>query len=344
LPPAAGIARAILRTGAAQLLVLGAPAHAVVSETVGLARNARSAAPFASLMNAVLRKVSTDGPEAFRRLPPGSDLPDWLYARWSVAYGRETAATIATVLRQEPPLDLTVKEDTEYWSARLGASIIDGTTLRLQAAGDIAALPGFAEGAWWVQDAAAARPVRLLGDIARARVLDLCAAPGGKTMQLAAAGAHVTALDIADDRLTRLRENLERTRLQANLVCADARSFEPGDAFDIVVLDAPCTATGTLRRHPDAAWLRRPSDIPDRAALQRALLDRARTFVKPGGRLLYAVCSLEPEEGPDLVAGFLADRADMREEGPSLRTTPADLASDGGVDGFYATLLRRASS
>jgi len=342
LPSGAGLARAMLRTGAAQLLVLGLPAHAVVSETVGLAQSARSAAPFARLMNAVLRKVATDGVTHFANLPPGSDLPDWLFTRWRAHYGGDSARAIAASLRNEAPLDITVKKDAAVWADKLGGSVFEGDTVRLNEAVDVTQAPGFSEGAWWVQDAAAAAPVRLLGDVRGLSVLDLCAAPGGKTMQLAAAGAEVTAVDISQERLERVRENLARTGLTAEIICADARTYAPGRTYDVVVLDAPCSATGTLRRHPDVAWLRRPADIASLAALQATLLDRAIDLTTPGGKLLYVVCSLEAEEGAAIVDAALATRP-YEVEGTEfvLRTTPADRAEEGGMDGFYARVIRR---
>lgn len=342
LPKGAGLARAILRTGAAQLLVLGLPPHAVVSETVGLAQSANSSAPFAKLMNAVLRKVSTDGVTAFNALPPGADLPDWLFTRWRASLGGETARAIAAALRAEAPLDITVKSDPSEWAQKLGGGVFDGDTVRIAEHLDVTQAPGFDDGAWWVQDAAAAAPVRLLGDVNGLNVLDLCAAPGGKTMQLAAAGARVTALDISEERLARVRENLARTKLEADIVCADARAFKTKKTFDVVVLDAPCSATGTLRRHPDVAWLRRPTDIAALAALQAELLERAIDLTKPGGKTLYIVCSLEGEEGPAVVDAALAGRPyEVEGTDKILRTTPADRAAEGGMDGFYARVLHR---
>lgn len=342
LPEAAALARAILRTGAAQLLAMGSPAHAVVSEAVAVARAAQGAAPFAGLINAVLRRVDREGREVLAQLPAGVDLPDWLYARWRAARGDDEAAAIALALRTEPPLDITPKTDPHAWAARLGGRVIDNRTVRLDGGGDVSALPGFSDGAWWVQDAAAAAAVGLLGDIAGLDAVDLCAAPGGKTLQLAAAGARVTAVDVSAARLARLRENLARTWLDAEVMEADALNWSPERAYDVVLLDAPCTATGTLRRHPDAAWLRRPTDIPQLAALQAALLDRAVSLTRSGGRILYAVCSLEPEEGPEAVAAAVRRHAGaIALTDAVMHTTPATYADEGGMDGFYARVLAR---
>jgi len=356
LPETATLGRALLRTGAAQALVMGTPAHAVVSETVSLARADKKAAGFAGLINAVLRKTSGEGRAIFEALAPGSDLPGWLFGRWRAVYGADAEA-IATALQGEPPLDLTAKTDAEAIAAALGGTAMLARSVRLPAgAHAVESLAGFNEGGWWVQDAAAALPARLLGDVRGMRVLDLCAAPGGKTMQLAAAGADVTALDIAAPRLGRLEENLKRTGLEAKLVCADALAWTAPAPFDAVLLDAPCTATGTLRRHPDVAWLRRPGDVRTLAALQEMLIAKAATFVRPGGRLVYAVCSLEPEEGPEIVAAAMRrggwERApiDAAELGGhtefvtaegDLRTLPSHLAECGGLDGFYAARLTR---
>lgn len=343
LEQAAPLARAILRTGAAQLLAMGTPPHAVVSESVELARSARSTAALAGLMNAVLRRVAAEGSPVFAAHPPGRDLPDWIFARWRAAFGDAIATDIAAALRSEPPLDLTVKGDADGWAARLGGVAINARTVRLHDSGDVATLQGFEDGAWWVQDAAAASPVPMLGDMGGLSALDMCAAPGGKTLQLAAAGARVTAVDLSADRLSRVLQNLQRTRLDAEIAAADVRTWDAGErVFDVVLLDAPCSATGTFRRHPDAAWLRRPTDIPHLAELQLSLLERAIALTAPGGRILYVVCSLEPEEGEGLVARALKAWGDAIDaEGAPLRTTPADLPGQGGMDGFFAQVLRR---
>ncbi|MBU6371142.1 MAG: methyltransferase domain-containing protein [Alphaproteobacteria bacterium] len=347
LGDAASVPRAILRTGAAQLLALDAAPHAVVSEAVALAQSSRSARPFAGLINAVLRKVATQGRAVVDAAPPGADLPDWLFARWRAAYGAKAAA-IALALRDEPPMDLTVKTDAAGWAARLGGAVGPTGGVRLPPGARVTELDGFAEGAWWVQDAAAMLPALMLGDVSGQRVADLCAAPGGKTLQLAAAGARVTALDIAESRLARLRDNLARTQLSAEVVCADACVWRPTEPFDAVLLDAPCTATGTLRRHPDAAWLRRPTDIATLTTIQSELLVAARDMTRPGGVIVYAVCSLELEEGEAMIEvarglGLTVEPAP--EDSPArafasadgaVRTTPAD-----DMDGFFAVRLRR---
>lgn len=353
LPETAALGRALLHIGAAQLLVLGTPAHAAVGETVEAAKQWRETRGFANLMNAVLRRVAREGADILATLPPGADLPAWLYTRWRAAYGVD-AEHIAAALLHEPPLDLSVKSNAEDWAAKLLGVLTPTGSVRLTQAAPVDELPGFADGAWWVQDAAAALPARLLGDVRGKRVLDLCAAPGGKTLQLAAAGAEVTAVDKSQARLKRLRENLERTQLGAEVICADALEFRAAP-FDAVLLDAPCTSTGTLRRHPDVAWLRRPTDIRALSELQQRLVAAAADLLKPGGTLVYAVCSLEPEEGPAIVSEALRQgwrRAPLRAgdipgaehfitADGDLRTHPGQWPEIGGLDGFYAARLQR---
>jgi 16S rRNA (cytosine967-C5)-methyltransferase len=354
LPEDAVLGRATLRLGAAQLLVLGTPAHAAVGETVEAANMRAKTRGFAKLMNAVLRRVAEHGPAMLEAQAPGADLPAWLFTRWRAAYGADAAA-MAAALREEPPLDVSVKDDAASWAEKLGGAVTSTGGVRLAEASAVDALPGFEDGAWWVQDAAAALPAKLLGEVRGLNVLDLCAAPGGKTLQLAAAGANVTAVDRDAKRLERLEQNLARTRLSAKVVCADALKLNIREPFDAVLLDAPCTSTGTLRRHPDIAWLRRPDDVRALSALQSALMAKAASFVKPGGALVYAVCSLEPEEGPGVVAqalqsGLWRRAAISVAELPGIfltpegdmRTLPSHWPEIGGLDGFYAARLIRA--
>ena len=357
LPESAAHGRAFLRLGAAQLLVLDTPAHAAVGETVESANTMREAHGFAKLINAVLRRVAREGPALLAATPPGADLPAWLFTRWRATYGDE-AKTIALALHHEPPLDLTVKCDAPGWAERLGGAVTPTGSVRLPSYANVETLPGFGEGVWWVQDAAAALPARLLGDVRGKRVLDLCAAPGGKTLQLAAAGAHVTALDRSADRLERLRQNLGRTKLDAEVICADAVEFRADTPFDAVLLDAPCSSTGTLRRHPDVAWLRRPDDIRSLSALQAKLVAATAPLLKPGGALVYAVCSLEPEEGPGIAANAakkgwrrapilpneIAGAGEFITADGDLRTLPSQWGEIGGLDGFYAVRLVRSST
>lgn len=357
LPDDAAHGRAMLRIGAAQLLLLGTPPHAAVGETVEAASGIREARGFAKLINAVLRRVSRDGAARLEALPPGADLPHWLFTRWRAAYGANAEA-IALALREEPPLDLSVKSDAAGWAEKLGGALTPTGSVRLDNAAAIDTLPGFAEGEWWVQDAAAALPAHLLGDVRGQHVLDLCAAPGGKTLQLAAAGARVTAVDKSEERLERLRENLERTQLEAEVVRGDALTLRAKVQFDAVLLDAPCSATGTLRRHPDVAWLRRPSDMRSLPELQTELVAAAAKMIKPGGTLVYAVCSLEPEEGRGVIAdalktgawtrapiarGEIAGVDDQMIADGDLRTLPSQWPELGGLDGFYAVRLVRSS-
>ena len=298
LPEERGKLREILQTAAAQLLFLEAAPHAVVSLAVSIAQRDAKARRYEKLVNAVLRRLSEQG----AAIVAGQDAarlntPDWLWESWSAAYGAETARRIAESHLHEAALDISVRSDPERWARELGGSLLSTGTVRRAADGRIEDLPGFAEGQWWVQDCAAALPVRLLGDVKGKRVLDLCAAPGGKTAQLAAAGAHVTALDISKVRLQRLGQNLNRLGLKAELVVADAAAWTAEEPFDAVILDAPCTATGTIRRHPDIPHLKQTGDVVKLAAVQQALLRHAATLVRVGGQIVFCTCSLQPEEG-----------------------------------------------
>jgi 16S rRNA (cytosine967-C5)-methyltransferase len=364
LPAAAPRVETALLIGAAQILWLEVPDHAAVDLAVRLAQADHRAQHFTGLVNAVLRRIAREGAQAVEQLDTLSlDTPEWLRARWNRAYGEATAVAIARSHAGEPALDLTVRSDPQDWATRLGGRVLPTGSVRALVHGPVTALPGYAEGAWWVQDAAAALPARLLGDIAGQRVADLCAAPGGKTAQLAAAGAEVVAVDRSAPRLARARGNLERLKLTAELIAADIADTEllAPASFEAVLLDAPCSSTGTIRRHPDIPWRKREADIAALAAVQGALLRRAADLTKPGGRLVYCVCSLEPEEGIDVVTEFLKNDhrfrrlpVDPTEVGGAteliasagdLRTLPCHLADPdprmAGLDGFYAARLQR---
>jgi 16S rRNA (cytosine967-C5)-methyltransferase len=346
----------LLRLGAAQLLFLDTPAHAAVAETVALAAGPHA---FASgLINAVLRRIAREGRERLARQDaPRLNTPDWLWQSWCAAYGEEVARAIAEAHLVEPPLDLSVKSDPEGWAARLRGELLYGTTVRRPAGGAIEDLPGYDDGAWWVQDAAAALPARLLGDVRGRAVIDLCAAPGGKTAQLAAAGAPVSAVELSDRRAERLRANLRRLQLDVQVEVADALAWRPPEPVEFVLLDAPCTATGTIRRHPDIAWHKTPADVTRLAELQIRLLEAALEMLAPGGILVYASCSLQPEEGPRVIeralaAGLPVARLPVQAaeldglpvdltEGGDVRTLPCHLPGRGGLDGFFIARLRR---
>ena len=358
-PSDAPRAETILLLGAAQILWLEVPDHAAVDLSVRLAQADRRAARYAGLVNAVLRKVTQS---AATKHVDGStrDTPEWLLKRWKKAYGPDTARAIATANGHEPALDLTVKQDAESWAERLRGRVLPTGTVRTLAHGAISLLPGFSEGAWWVQDAAAALPARLLGNIRGKSVAELCAAPGGKTAQLALAGAKVSAVDRSPARLNRMRENLARLSLTVETVAADALDWQ-GGPFDGVLLDAPCSATGTIRRHPDIPWLKNEADLPVLTSLQQRLIDRAVELTKPGGTFVYCVCSLEPEEGQNQIETLLArdsrvtrspisaqevfGHAEFITTDGDLRTLPQQLPDPdprwAGLDGFYAARLTR---
>lgn len=356
LTPKAREAENILRLGAAQLLFLGTPAHAAVGETVTLTEGRLR--PYAALVNAVLRRLAGDGPGLVASQDAARlNTPDWLWAAWVEEYGEAGARAIAAAHGEEPPLDLSVKADAAGWAERLGAELLPTGSLRYRGETSVAALPGYAEGAWWVQDAAAALPARLFGEIGGKLVIDLCAAPGGKTLQLAAAGARVVAVDRSAARLAQVDENLARTGLTAQTVVADAAAWRPPAPADCVLLDAPCSATGTIRRHPDIPYVKTPEDLARLAPLQDRLLDAAAEMVAPGGTLVYCVCSLDRREGVQRIAAFLQRQGrfrriptEARDVGGEavfltgdgdLRTLPSQRAAEGGIDGFYACRLKR---
>jgi 16S rRNA (cytosine967-C5)-methyltransferase len=350
-----------LRLGAAQILFLGTPAHAAVATSVDLVKNV-AGQKFAGLVNAVLRRVSERG-TALVAAQNATQLntPPWLWTRWVNAYGADRAAQLAMAHQNEAAVDLSFKteQDATTWLAHLNGARLPTGSLRLTEPGRIDQLPGFAEGAWWVQDAAAALPARILltalGDASEKDVIDLCAAPGGKTLQLAAAGCRVTALDSSPKRLQLVHDNLQRTQLSATVVKADALDWRPEILADAVLLDAPCSATGTIRRHPDLPYLKKPDDIARQAARQKSLLASAAAMLKPGGLLLYSVCSLERDEGEAVIDAALSDALglslvpitapeDAKEFVSSrgdLRTWPYSWPDNGGLDGFYVALLRK---
>ncbi len=357
-PHRAGATAEILLAGACELMFLNVAPHAAVDGANRLAQADSKAMHFKSLINAVLRRVAHEG----RTIIAGQDAarlntPDWLWERWREIYGEATAHDIASAHLPEPPLDLVLKEDNSLVIE--GSEKLAPNVLRLRGAGRVEELPGFKQGAWWVQDVAASIPARLFGDVAGSRVLDLCAAPGGKTLQLASSGAQVMAVDLSKERLARMRENLARTKLKAELIEADIRDWQPKSLAPFVLLDAPCVSTGTIRRHPDLPWIKSAADVTAATAMQADMLDAAAGMTAPGGVLVYAVCSLEPEEGIEQIEAFLERRKDFSRvplsatetfndeklisHSGDLRTLPSHWADKGGMDGFYAARLKRGS-
>jgi len=344
----------ILRLGMAQAFVLGAPAYAVVSASVDLAADSGATRNFKGLVNAILRGFTREPPDFS---DPEAFAPPWLFTRWQAAYGRDAALVMAKNIAVEPATDLTPKNAEASPEPGLAAEVLPGGSWRTALRGDVSAWPGFAEGAWWVQDASAAIPARLLDLRVDLTALDLCAAPGGKTLQMASTGAKVVALDRSAARLRRVAANLERMGLSAEIVTADAADWTDARVFDAVLLDAPCTATGTYRRNPDVLWAVRPGDIAALAQVQARMLDSAARRVKPGGRLVYCVCSLEPEEGEAQVAAFLKRTPFMSRDpicGGEGGSSVASLSSTGdlrilphhhpgGTDGFFAARFRRTA-
>ncbi|MBR0824937.1 methyltransferase domain-containing protein [Bradyrhizobium manausense] len=361
IPSDAPRAQSALLIGAAQILWMDVPDHAAVDLSVRLVQSDRRAARYAGLVNAVLRRCAREGKALVEEVATQSlDMPPWLLARWTAHYGEASARDMALALGHEPSLDLTVKSDAAQWASRLHGEVLPTGSVRTLLHGSVTMLPGFGDGQWWVQDAAAALPARLFGDIAGKSIADLCAAPGGKTAQLAQAGAKVTAIDRSPARVARLRENLARLTLQAETVVADAVEWQgPAEGFDGILIDAPCTSTGTIRRHPDVAWLRQESDIASLAALQQRLLRKSVTLLKSGGMLIYCTCSLEPEEGEQAISALLAAEPALRRvpiaasevaglseiitADGDLRTLPCHLPHAdprlGGLDGFFAARL-----
>jgi 16S rRNA (cytosine967-C5)-methyltransferase len=363
LPPNAAALSHILHVAASQILFLDIPDSAAVDLAVSHAKGDPRTARFSGLVNGVLRGLARSASgELPRMLAKTADAPEWFVRRLVAAYGDTQAQAILAIHREEAAVDLTVKEDAALWAQRLSGIVLPTGTLRVgKPATPVSEMAGYAEGAWWVQDAAASLPARVMGDIRGLRVADLCAAPGGKTAQLALAGAAVTAVDLSANRLKRLEANLDRLGLKADIVQSDAMQYSPDEPFDAVLLDAPCSSTGTVRRHPDVPWTKTPEDIERLAALQRRLLEQAARMIKPGGRLVFSNCSLDPVEGETLYADFLNDHREMENDpimpgevagadafitpAGTMRTTPAGLELESprfsGLDGFFAARMRR---
>ena len=352
----------ILRLAAAQSLFLKTPDHAVVSTATELAAQKRELEGYKGVVNAIARKVAVAGPAVLEKLPARINTPGWLWRSWERIYGAQKTKAIALAHGLEAPLDLSLKPSVdgpalleEMRAAGMDGLILANGTLRLTGAKRIEDLPRYADGDWWAQDLAASLPVALFGDIADKDIADICAAPGGKTMQLAAAGANVVAVDRAPKRMARVTENLARTKLTAEILIKDALNWEPEGQFDGVLLDAPCSATGTLRRNPDVAWAKTEDDLKGLHILQAKFIDKALTLLKPGGTLIYCTCSLQRSEGEDQITAALARHPGLRSVpiepaqigelteviSPKgfLRALPSHLSDQGGMDGFFAAKL-----
>ncbi|MEM6811094.1 MAG: RsmB/NOP family class I SAM-dependent RNA methyltransferase [Pseudomonadota bacterium] len=354
----------ILYIGIVQLLFMKIPSHAAINETVELAAKENHSRQ-KGLVNAILRKIDSQGKDWLSHIDPvQANIPDWLLKPWVEDYGLQKAQNIASASLNEAPLDLTVKDQSRLkkYAEALKADIIMNSGLRLPKTSDITALDGYEEGDWWVQDTASSLPVALLGnDLTGKTVIDLCAAPGGKTAQLAARGAHVIAVDRSTKRLKKLEENLKRLHLsdKVEIVSADGALWQPQEPADIVLLDAPCSATGTLRRHPDIMHLKSRSDIDKLSGLQERLLDNAKTMIKGDGLLIYCTCSLQKKEGENHVQNFLNKNSDFQTvpvkkeklvglekavtDKNFIRVTPDLLESKGGIDGFFIASLQKSS-
>ncbi len=353
-PPAEPV-RDILRLGVIELCVDRAAAHGVVDGAVSLTRSLRKHAAASGMVNAVLRKISSVTPQEWDAMSVPR-LPIAMRKRLRATY-KEAIDQIEAAHHAGAPLDITVKSDPEKWADALSAEILPTGSLRLASQGQVSALPGFAEGAWWVQDAAAAVPVQILDPQPGERIADLCAAPGGKTLQLAASGAEVTAIDFSEARLGRLHENLARTGLAAKVFASDVFDYRPHTQMDAIVLDAPCSATGTIRRHPDLPYLKTLKDMGGLLKLQANMIDHAASLLRPGGRMVYCTCSLLPEEGEAQIKAALARNPDLTvraitpgggidsswitKQG-TLRLRPDFWSERGGMDGFFAALVDKS--
>ncbi|HBO58484.1 MAG TPA: MFS transporter [Alphaproteobacteria bacterium] len=356
LPDKAAYVTDVLRIAAAQTVFLDTPPHAAVSTAVSLVKDSLFKG-FAGLTNAVLHKVARDG----AKIAAGQDaaklnIPDWLLRQWRAEYGADAAEKIALAGLEEAPLDFTVKDDAEQWAEKLESIVMPTGTLRREKSASVPSLPGFEDGAWWVQDLSAALPAALFGDLRGKKAADVCAAPGGKTAQMVLRGADVTAVDISANRVKRLKENLGRLKLPVKVIVSDARVWaekEQKASYDAILLDAPCSATGTLRRHPDVVCHRTPADVERLNKTQRELLEKMLTLLKPDGVLVYCVCSVLPSEGraiiDDAVKAGIAERLPLANEVPAelisqagdLTVLPYFYGDRGGCDGFFAARLKR---
>ena len=346
--------RNILRVATNEMVIDGIAPHAAVDAAVRLVRESPKTSHMKGLTNAVARRVSEHGAEIWAEMDP-QPLPSWIAKPVGRAFGEQAVHDIEAAHAKIPPLDITVTADAEKWAETLAADLLPTGSLRLTTPGQITNLPGYSEGAWWIQDAAAAIPARLLGDIADKQVLDLCAAPGGKTMQLAAAGAEVTAVDVSEPRLKRVRANLKRTGLSADIIAKDVLKWTPSQKYDAILLDAPCSATGTIRRHPDLPFAK-DGELGGLLRMQQRMLLNAYKWLKPGGKLVYCTCSLLSSEGAGQIQAFLAATPDAKmlpvadqialptefigKDG-GLRTRPDMWPDIGGLDGFYAAVIQK---
>lgn len=357
LPEGARSLHHLLVVAAAQMLYLDVPDHSAVDLAVEQANGDPRSRRFAKLVNAILRRLGREKQALLSSVETLPCMPDWFMKRLTSVYGPEHAQAIAASQLEPPTIDLTVKENAAGWAEKLGGQVLPTGSVRLDRfRGSITALEGFDDGSWWVQDAAAAIPAKLFGDLSGKRVADLCAAPGGKTAQLIMAGGDVVAVEQSPSRLKRLESNLQRLGLSAETRCANLLDISDAE-FDAILLDAPCSSTGTTRRHPDVLWTKDAGDIAKLAALQEKLLRHAVTLLKPGGRLVFSNCSIDPSEGEEIVDRLLADMPGLRlvaidpANWPGLataitsrgefRTTPAMLAPQGGLDGFYAAVIAK---
>jgi len=364
LPEGARALHHVLAIAAAQILYLDVPDHAAVDLAVEQSNQDPRNRRFAKLVNAVLRRLGREKEQVLAEISSIPVMPGWFLDRLEKTYGKERAQAISESQLESAAIDLTVKDDAQRWAERLGGLVLPTGGVRLAAfEGGVPSLEGFAEGAWWVQDAAASIPAQLFGDLAGKRVADLCAAPGGKTAQLILAGGNVTAVEQSENRIKRLRGNLDRLGLNAETVASDLTKYEPEELFDAILLDAPCSSTGTTRRHPDVLWAKGPDDIAKLASLQERLLRHAITLLKRGGTIVFSNCSLDPAEGEEVAARVLSDTPMLERVAidaqqwpglefainalgefrttPDMLTTPAGFAS--GLDGFYAVVMRRVA-